>query len=320
MAERHLGRLYFASSRRFFVQVTELFDFIWPTAAAMWNLRWQVAGFVSVNPSAPIEELEGRFVAGSGIHGANLRRSCIDHSWSQQQGEFAKLLLVNIIALYEAWLKDALKAVGSANDSIERQLQRPTEIRKGKPYGVAPAIQATTAPESPILKANFYAALLGHRKNRLPYIENLFIVYLFFKECRNCIMHAGGLANDRTCDAYADLLQISTAFDLGASEIPVHEPIAIGQPVTILLRGVVGLCDVMLGIVATLDAELSRAKNAERELLERWAARYGKYTLSSTSKERSNAQVSRLISNLGFPRPTNPTAMIAFLRDHSLAW
>jgi hypothetical protein len=320
MAERHLTRLYFVSSRRFFVQVTDLFDFIWPTAAAMWNLRWQVAGFVSVNPSAPIEELEGRFVAGSGIHGANLRRSCIDHSWSQQQEEFAKLLLVNIIALYEAWLKDVLAAVGIANDSIERQLQRPTEIRRGRPYGVAPAIRAATVPESPLLRANFYAALLGHRKNRLPYIENLFTVYLFFKECRNCIMHAGGLANDRTCDAYAGLLQISSASDLGSSEIPQHELIAIGQPVAIALRGVVGLCDVMLGIVATLDAELSKAKNAEREILERWAARYGKYTLSSTSKDRSNAQVTRLLNNLGFPRPANPAEMITFLRNHSLVW
>jgi hypothetical protein len=320
MAERHLKRLYFASSRRFFVQVTNLFDFIWPTAAAMWNLRWQVAGYISVNPSAPIEEMEGRFVAGSGIHGANLYRSCIDHTWGQQQNEFAKLLLVNIIALYEAWLKDVLKAVAVTSESIERQLQRPTEVRKGGLYGVTPAIQVVTASESFALRTNFYAQLLGHRKNRLPFLEKLFTAYLFFKECRNCMVHAGGVANDRACKAYADLLLITAASDLGANEIPQHDPLVLGRPVTLSLRGVVGFCDIMLCIVATLDAELSRSKAAERELLERWATRYGRYTISSKSKDRGNSQVARLLSNLGLPRPADPAEMIIFLRNHGLVW
>src|SRR4051794_1493616 len=34
--------LFFKYSRSTFGQISELFDFIWPTAAALWNLRWQV--------------------------------------------------------------------------------------------------------------------------------------------------------------------------------------------------------------------------------------------------------------------------------------
>jgi hypothetical protein len=34
--------LFFRSSRAAYQQVAELFDFVWPTAAALWNLRWQV--------------------------------------------------------------------------------------------------------------------------------------------------------------------------------------------------------------------------------------------------------------------------------------
>jgi hypothetical protein len=93
--------LFFRSSRSAFKQVTELFDFVWPTATALWNLRWQVAGFVSVRSDATSEELAKRFTEGSGIHGANIKKACLEMNWDQQQSQFAKFLLTDLFAIYE---------------------------------------------------------------------------------------------------------------------------------------------------------------------------------------------------------------------------
>lgn len=90
--------LFFETSRQTSKQVTEIFDFLWPTAAAMWNLRWQVEGYLRIRPDATVGELENRFVLGSSIHGANIRKACSELSWDEQQEEFAKFLLINILS------------------------------------------------------------------------------------------------------------------------------------------------------------------------------------------------------------------------------
>ncbi|GAA5531289.1 hypothetical protein [Herpetosiphon gulosus] len=120
--------LFFEVSRQTYTQVTGLFDFLWPTAAAMWNLRWQVDSFLRSYPNATNHELENRFVLGSGIHGSNLRRACITHTWDEQQHEFAKFLLINIFAIYESWIKAVLEELGSFTKTNEKSLQFPLRL------------------------------------------------------------------------------------------------------------------------------------------------------------------------------------------------
>src|SRR4051794_17113582 len=104
-----IRELFFLSSRRAANRLTDVFDFVWPTASAIWNLRWQVAGYIAVVPDATEDQLVGRFVAGSGIRGVNLRKACTQHSWEHQQQQFARFLLVEFCALYEAWCISIIK-------------------------------------------------------------------------------------------------------------------------------------------------------------------------------------------------------------------
>ena len=96
--------LFFETSRSAFQQVSDLFDFVWPTAVALWNLRWQVQGFAGTKTHVTKAELHGRFVLGSGVHSANIARACLDTTWEEHQGQFAKFLLIDLFALYEGWL------------------------------------------------------------------------------------------------------------------------------------------------------------------------------------------------------------------------
>ena len=118
-------KLFLQASKRVARRITDIFDFAWPTAAAIWNLRWQVAGYLSVVPDATPQELSGRFLAGSGIRGANLRKSCIKTTWDEQQQEFAKFLLIEFCALYESWCEDALAELNLKAD-LKKSLQFPT--------------------------------------------------------------------------------------------------------------------------------------------------------------------------------------------------
>src|SRR5260370_397989 len=97
---------FFAATQNAHQQITEIYDFVWPTAAAMWNLRWQVAGYLQIVPTATVPQLNARFTEGAAIHGANLRRACVEHTWDQQTEAFGRIVLTNTIAIYEGWLEE----------------------------------------------------------------------------------------------------------------------------------------------------------------------------------------------------------------------
>jgi hypothetical protein len=314
--------LFFEASRQTYKQVTEIFDFLWPTAAAMWNLRWQVDGYLRVCPTASSNEIEGRFVNGSGIHGANIKRACVDLSWQEQQEEFAKFLLINIIALYESWAKQILKNLGRSNASHEKGLQFPTRVKpNGSKSGVWAVIDDLTRTESAIVKSSFYNLLILHNKNSKDTLDNLLKCYRYFKECRNCLVHAGGVASRDAEDAYTDFVAVATTADLGLSEVPHHLPIAIGDEIHLNLRGIVGLCGVIMRLVATIDAELARADSAERVFLDGWVNKHGKNRIILRARgTKRRLKISRLLSKLGLPTPSPIAQIENYLVGNSLVF
>ena len=94
---------FFPESRDAAKEITRLFEFVSPTAVALWNLRWQVKGYVDTLPDSTPEQLAQRFVQGSELHGVNLKRSCIEISWEEQKSRFASVVLTNAFAAYENW-------------------------------------------------------------------------------------------------------------------------------------------------------------------------------------------------------------------------
>lgn len=302
-------KLFFPTSSAVADRLTETFDFVWATATAQWNLRWQVDGFLRANPSASDEDLKSRFALGSGIRGANLRRSCIESSWASQQEMFARVLLIEFCALYEAWIDGTLDALRQ-NSTHAKNLQFPSTAGRG----VSAALSALQSIVSPELEHCIYPVLLTNRKNSVGKLENLLSCYRYFKECRNAIIHHGGEATQKTVDAYASFSS-ETPASLGVAEVPQHVPVrSLGDPVSLSLRGVVGFGEVVLKLVTTLDAELSKTNGAEHVLVQEWTPRHGRnYNLPADA----SAQVTRivkLVRKLGLETPQDPARLLPMLR------
>jgi hypothetical protein len=311
--------LFFRTSRAAYRQVTELFDFVWPTAAALWNLRWQVQGFVSVVPQAATPAtLNERFVTGSAIHGANLRRSCIDTSWPQQQQTFAKFLLIDLFALYEGWLAVTLPLAGFKGD--HKGFEFPPGKKAGKATGICASLNAIHKLDSHMLVTSFYHHLTKHKKNSLGTLEAQMIAYRCFKECRNSLMHGGGIASDMCAAAYDRYKPLSKS-DLAAAEHPEMHSIVAGARIGLSIRGVVGFSEVILKLIATLDAELARTRGAEAELLAQWQTVIGdksnRPTLP-TSKNRRKERIRMLVGKLGLPKPEQTGELETFLVERNL--
>jgi hypothetical protein len=308
---------FFSATESAHKQITKLYDFVWPTAAAMWNLRWQVAGYMQIVPGATVEQLRARFTEGADIHGANLQRACIEHTWDEQKDAFARILLVNTIATYEGWLDEVLDNLGKNTKSLQTWLQFPESVL-GPGKGIRPAIADITAIESNILKSCFYTELCKGHLYALPNLDAMMLCYRFFKELRNSDMHGGGITEQRLVDAYTQFSPVATTADLGVSEVPIHFPAAIGTKAKLSLRGIVGFSHIVLKIIATLDAELSRSESAEKSFVRKWKlTNPHRVSLSSGSAKREN-KVKRLVKKAGFLKPAKPDAFGNWLKQEAL--
>jgi hypothetical protein len=297
-------------------RLTETFDFVWPTAVAIWNLRWQVAGYeAALEHPATVAELSGRFISGSGIVGANLRRACLETSWEDQQQKFARFLLIEFCALYEAWCSGALAELGQSLSS--KDLQYPTTFKTaGVPQkGVGHALLIINSPSSPVMAGALYPALTTNKKYSKSHLEELLTCYRYFKEARNAIVH-GGVVTRLFLDAERDYSLLTNA-TLGVAEVPESATRNPDNTLSLSLRGVVGFGEVVLRLVCTLDAELSISPAAEAIFVRLWKEKHGTVSVSSNVHRRIQ-QINGLVRQMDMPKPSINPQFEAWLRMKSL--
>jgi hypothetical protein len=190
----------------------------------MWNLRWNVGGFLQVVPDVDEPTLAGRFIAGSGISRSNLRRACIKQSWEHQQEKFAEILLTSLFALYESWCEQTLVLLHCTASNAVKRVQFPTKCdTHGRAIeGVGEVLTRLAGNESRVMIPLIYPELVRHPKYSFTHLEKYLVCYRYFKEMRNCLMHNGGIADQKCVDRYNDFANIPTGAAIGLKELPQH--------------------------------------------------------------------------------------------------
>jgi hypothetical protein len=240
-----------------------------------WNLQWQVKGFVEAMPDVDSRTLLGRFVDGSGVEGIDLRASVVNTPWAELDQQTCQLLLINTIALYEAWcyeLCGTFEHFGFITKERQRQLQNslqyPDHYGTRPREGIESAVNELTSADSnsagmtammgSVLSSPVDAATFSPRMR----------LYRMFKEARNSITHRGSMASDDLCAAYTDCAGLTPA-DLAMRVVPDFPRPTLGEPVRLSWRGVIGLSDMLRRVVADVDHLLMCSRTAELDLVER---------------------------------------------------
>lgn len=312
-----MNRYFFQSSRDAHEEIERLFDFMWPTAAAMWNMRWQVKGYLEAVEGVTDNQLKARFTEGSGIRRANLRRSCVQISWHEQQEVFAGFVLANTIAVYESWVEALLDELNTTYETYKIPFVS-IDNREVGTRGIVWAIQSLTASESVIMKAQFYDAAKSQADYSMCRVPMLMTCFRFYKELRNAAMHGGGRAKQRLIEAYQRFEPNANIGDLGVSEVPEHVAPILDQKTPLSLRGVVGFTSVIHKLIATVDAECLRAANAEVAFLTRWREHRPKLVELTKRGNRHITRVEGVCSSIGFPKPADANALCEWLNVKGL--
>lgn len=318
-----MGQLFFVATRNATKQITELFDFMWPTVASLWNMRWQVDGYRAVKPDVTEQELYNRFIFGSEVKSMSFKKSFVQQQWDYQRHIFSKILLTNIFVIHESWILEILTTLNADIGNNRKHLQFPTDLTDPNPNrhnGIWVVINNLCASESLMLKNAYYTGLKRHRKNTLQNLDNLMMCYRYFKEIRNSLAHNGGKVGQRLIDAYNSFNLVATTADLGMNEVPHHYPFVLGEEVKVDMRGVVGFCEVVLRIIVTCDAELSRSLSAEIEYTNLWRSYVERGRTLKTDPQGRERQLKRYSSKKGLPIPQQTNEIEHFALNNGLVF
>ena len=308
-----MRRLFFASSQEFVAQLTALYDLINPTAAAMWNLRWQVRGYLEEREHASNRELHGRFVAGSGIGSANLRRHSVERTWKEQQADLSLLMVFSAIGLYEGWT--FAFELGSNNE--KERLQFPSRGINGRTrLGVGDTVATLQSSHSRLLDLAYGSNLRSSTRYMPTRLNDMLVCYRCFKEVRNVCAHAGGIPDAYTVNSHTNAVSRTAGLGRTGQNLALPTVVA-GNPVQLSLLNAQALCALLLNIVVTLDAELAITQAAESVLLDRWRKRYPRTQFSADPVRKKN-RLRRLNSNVGLPDFNDDVALYDLLNNAHL--
>lgn len=302
--------LFFPSSREFHVELTRLYDFINPTGAALWNLRWQVAGYVAERPEAKQPELESRFVAGSGIGSVNLKRHCVETSWDDQLEMLGTLALFQAVGLFEGWV-DSLPL--GPKDRRQR-LMFPSPGAPGASTGV-PEFILSRGSSSRMKLA--YGASLQTSKSCMPErLNDLLVTFRCFKEVRNVCAHSGRIASSLVVRNTAAAASVCHGFGQGPKPLKLPT-VTLDEPIGFGMLEAKAACALLLKLVTTLDYELAKTVDGERLLVAEWKRRIGRQQVSANPSKRG-ARLRLLSKRAGLPEVADAQALYEILRDSYL--
>lgn len=259
-------RYYFEESNNLQNEIIGLHEFVLPMSTAMWQFRSIIGTELQSVSPLNASQLATKYNTAPNTRGStDLIRPFSTITWEEQRQRIAELALVNIIAIFEVWCDEICGKLGHPDLAI--RIQFPTNASKTK--GVGSAIDQITTVESVAIKGAIYPSLTRTKKYSMPTLDNLLRCFRYFKELRNSFMHRGRKCDGKLYGAQSEFLPVANEASLGMDFVPEHSSYQIGDSIDLSLHGVLGFTDVILRIVTTVDAELSRSESAQAEILRR---------------------------------------------------
>jgi hypothetical protein len=259
-------------------QITETFDMVWPIVGGLWNLKTESERYFIEHPGADGKQAKKDIVPNLDIHGFNARRFSKEISWEKQNQYVAKILLINSMAIFDAWV-DAFVDSSLRNLSKNKKKEICDNVKKGDFSSLENAI--SSQPISPLQGCFHFTA-----KRQDAYIDKLRLIYKYFKTCRNSCAH-GGIFSSSAETNYNAIAGFNKD-ECGLKEFPIIFHTIAGQPVKLSLRGVVGFYDVMIRIINHYDLVAADYYCVENELVKR-CAHLKSVQLSSNIQKRNRS-------------------------------
>ncbi|NMN60723.1 hypothetical protein FHT36_004654 [Xanthobacter sp. SG618] len=315
-------------------RMTELFDFVWPTVSALVFARSKSYKYKDMSPSERRLALTKAFQSPrnlrpeyrdiAGLKRASLEKAFITSDWSNQEQIVARIVLINIFAIYEGWLDDLMDEIypnprTKSQDNIRKKMIDSCQFydtSNGKKNWTW-MMRQLGAANSLVMAVCFGKSLREKRYYSGENALKLLVCYRYFKELRNSIIHRNGRVNQYLETAASNYEKMMGPDPLGTKMDPpigVGRPLVLGQEVTLSLFGVVGFNDIVVRLMTTLDAEVGLTIAGEDAIVRFLKSRINRRSVSGDR----NVTARRMANEYGLVGLQDPAAFIQMLNGRGV--
>ena len=302
-----MQNFFFEASNDLRSEIESLNEVALPMCSALWNFRKTIAGEYAENESVSLEHLKEKYNDAPGARrSANLRLAFIDTSWEEQLKSVSELYLIGIISTYEYWTERLTSEMDEP--SLYIKLQFPSNSTRTN--GVGFALNEMNGTESDPIRDEVYPSLVRSSKYSIQSLEALLKCFRYFKELRNCLLHRGKLCDGKLYGAQSEFLPYANEGALGMKFVPDFQRFQVGDTVSLSFNGVLGFTEVILRIVATVDAEVAKGHKAEAHIARR----------ASSYRNPSQVDISdipSLFNEMGIPDVRGTRRLLEVLQGNS---
>lgn len=295
-------------------EITRTFDIIWALDAGLWLLRSAAKKYFEENPNSNNKTAKDFLVKDLDIHGLNLKRIAKDLTWKDEEQYIAELLLIYGIAIFDSWVDSIVDTV-LLNTSNKLKFKIKQELKQGNFEKFKS--QLSSEQNSTLAKYFHVSPDLNDTQ-----INNLQLIYIYFKSCRNCCAH-GSHKFTKSCENNYNRIKNLTYKDCGIEEFPKIAETKAGTPIQLILRGIVGFFDILIKIITHYDIVASEKKAIESELIKRWQSIHYKPRMNKYNPKRLNNSIRCHLHRINMYAPNddddnNTDQICIFLRDNGL--
>jgi hypothetical protein len=280
---RRSGLLYPASVAAA-AALDDLYDFAWPTAIALWNFRWQLAGYVAVHENATENELAARFISGSRInppHSFQWRnlKQFSQSTWDDQRSHLARFLLQSSFSVFESYLGELRLNLGLPESASKNLDKLPMVYDDVKRIATSKPILVPGQKLSPIMETLVYPAMVKHQHNGSNRLDHLLGAYWAAKCVRNTVAHGPGpialkqlawlrlfLSEHAACCAATDP-QVESELRYGVRTLAVFDEVEPTGLPRVTLPPAVALSFILRQLIYIYDAEHMRTEQGLKTLI-----------------------------------------------------
>jgi hypothetical protein len=204
-----------------------------------------------------------------------------DFSLDDQESVVGELALFGLTALFEGALEEACKAQTFSHKKLMFAPDPDVWSDVSRINELGPGWKELRTGGSTVIDSAFgdrYRSNPHYSIDRLPHLE---VAFRYWKEVRNCLIHAGGHANQNFLTAQAEYLptkrtdtglrrkiMISKSGDVAGNPAPA-ELIELGDPLDVTAYGSFNAAEVMLKLATTLDFLIARTPEGEEDVIAR---------------------------------------------------
>lgn len=240
--------------------------FIWASYAGLWSIYKSGKELAGLSSTPEWKKIADHLTAGIPDQGGIDLKLITDMPWIEHQGTFTNFILTQGAILYEEWTGRLAEVTLTHGQKVKAETYQFPSGPTNQKYINWSALDSSGAiATSPFLTSEVQPKLVTTHAKNISSLDALLKWYRYFKELRNSIAHHGGIASQRTIDAFISASTTKLS-DTGMNRDLTPVAPVLGKKVSIPLADAVLFLGLIQRLAFAFDAKYCNTTHAEADL------------------------------------------------------